>query len=220
MRCYVKKLDIIYEDKNLLVICKPAKLLTIGTDKVREHTLFHMASDYVKKQYPKNKVFIVNRLDKDTSGLVVFAKNEEFKRNLQNHWNEWVKRWYIAIVEGCVAKDNGVIRNYLWEDNTLKVHEIDDSKKGDLSITHYRVIKRTKAYTMVKIQIETGRKNQIRVHMNGMGHPIIGDKKYGARKNPLGRLGLHANCLEMHIPHYKDLVIECPLPKEFQNIKF
>lgn len=212
----MKKLDIIYEDKNLLVLNKPAGLLTIGTDRVREHTLFHMASDYVKKQYPKNKVFIVNRLDKDTSGLVVFAKNEKFKKNLQKHWNEWVEREYIAILEGRILEDKGTIQNYLWEDKTLMVHETDNSKRGDLAITHYQVAVRKKGYTVVNIKIETGRKNQIRVHMCGMGHPIIGDKKYGAKKNPIGRLGLHANKLNISIPHYKDFILECKLPKEFQ----
>ena len=215
----MKKLNIIYEDKNLLIINKPAKLLTIGTDKVREYTLFHMASDYVKKQYPKNKVFIVNRLDKDTSGLVVFAKNESFKKDLQNHWNDWVEREYVAILEGQVLKEEGTIQNYLWEDKTLMVHETTDSKKGSFAITHYKVLARKKGYTLVNIKIDTGRKNQIRVHMCGIGHPIIGDKKYGAKKNPIGRLGLHANRLKICIPHYKDLILECDLPKEFQYFK-
>lgn len=215
-----KKLDILYEDKNLLILNKPAKVLTIGTDKDKIHNLYFEASMYVKKQHPKNKVFIVNRIDRDTSGIVVFAKNENLKKELQNHWQEWAKnREYIGIVEGAVKENNGLIKNYLIEDKRLFVHETKDSKKGSLAITRYQVIKRTNVYTMLKINIETGRKNQIRVHLKGIGHPLIGDKKYGATKNPLSRMGLHASKLELYIPILKKrIIVESKVPKEFEKI--
>lgn len=215
-----KKLDILYEDKNLLILNKPAKVLTIGTDKDKIHNLYFEASMYVKKQHPKNKVFIVNRIDRDTSGIVVFAKNENLKKELQNHWQEWAKnREYIGIVEGAVKENNGLIKNYLIEDKRLFVHETKDSKKGSLAITRYQVIKRTNVYTMLKINIETGRKNQIRVHLKGIGHPLIGDKKYGSLKNPLSRMGLHASKLELYIPILKKrIIVESKVPKEFEKI--
>ncbi len=214
-----KKLNILYEDKDLLIINKPAKLLTIATFKEKENTLYQEASAYVKKQYPKNKIFIVNRLDKDTSGIVVFAKNENTKNFLQEDWNKNAKiREYIAIVEGKMTSQQGTIKNYLFEDKTLYVHEKKYGRKEEYAITHYQVLKTTNKYSLVKINIETGKKNQIRVHLKGLGFPIIGDKKYGATKNPLGRLGLHASFIELHLAKDKVLKIECPAPKEFYQI--
>ena len=214
-----KKLNILYEDKNILIINKPAKVLTVATSKEKEHTLYQEVSAYVKKQYSKNKIFIVNRLDKDTSGIVVFAKNEKTKQILQKNWKAKAKvREYIAIVEGKMKQKEGTIKNYLYEDKTLYVHETANPKKGELAITHYQVLYQSNKYSLVKIQIETGKKNQIRVHLKGLGHPIIGDKKYGAMKNPLGRLGLHATYLELEITRGNLLKIECPVPKEFHQV--
>jgi len=212
-----KKMDIIYEDKEFLVINKPTKLLTVGTEKIKDHTLYHEASDYVKKKYPKNKVFIVNRLDKGTSGIVVFAKNEETKRWAQDHWNTVAKtREYLAIVEGKVPKKKDTLKSFLKEDKTLKVYETTD-KSGRLAIIHYEVLKSTKAYSLLKIRIDTGRKNQIRVQLAGIGHPIIGDKKYGSVKNPLGRLGLHASYLELK-NKASSLKLFAKIPREWKNI--
>ncbi len=212
-----KKMDIIYEDKELLIINKPAKLLTVGTDKIKDHTLYYEASDYVKKKYPKNKIFIVNRLDKDTSGIVVFAKNEEVKKELQNNWNQIaVVREYLAIVEGKVLKKQGTLKSYLKEDKTLRVYETTESN-GLLAITNYEVISSTKVYSLLRITIETGRKNQIRVQLTNMGHPIIGDKKYGAVKNPLGRLGLHASYMKLNRKNGK-LDLFAKIPKEWKNM--
>lgn len=211
-----KKMDIIYEDKELLIVNKPTKRLTVGTDKIKENTLYHEASDYVKKSYPKNKVFIVNRLDRETSGLVVFAKNEVTKKNLQAHWDEVATREYLAIVEGKVTKKEQTLKSYLREDKTLRVYETTE-KNGRLAITHYEVLASIKAYSLLKIRIETGRKNQIRVQLSGIGHPIIGDKKYGATKNPLGRLGLHASYLELKTKA-KSLKLFAKIPKEWKNM--
>ncbi|MGM9834212.1 MAG: RluA family pseudouridine synthase [Bacilli bacterium] len=215
----MKKLKIIYEDKELLVINKEAKLLTISTKKEKDRTLYNEASSYVKKQNPKNKIFIVHRLDKETSGIVIFAKNETIKHQLQNNWDKLAKeREYIAIVEGRL-ENKGTIKNYLFETKTLQVFSTDDPKRGKLAITNYESLISTKAYSMLKINILTGRKNQIRVHMADLNHPIIGDKKYNAKSNPLGRLGLHATKLVLiHPKTKKEMIFSCDVPKEFNNI--
>lgn len=215
-----KKMDIIYEDKNLLVINKPTRLLTIGTDRNREQTLYREASAYVKKQYPRNKVFIVNRLDKDTSGIVMFAKNEELKQKLQDHWNEWANiREYVAVVEGKMQENKGTMKSYLTEDQRFLVHSTTNPKLGKLAITHYETLKYKNTYTLLKIKIDTGRKNQIRVQLSDMGNPIVGDKKYGAKRNPMGRLGLHCERLVIQIPGYKHrMEFICHVPKEFHQM--
>ena len=191
----MKKLDIIYEDKEIIVVNKEAKLLTISTDKVKNHTLYNEVSNYVKKQYPKNKIFVVHRLDKDTSGVILFVKNEKIKKAFQDNWeNIAIKREYVALVEGNnIGK--GIIKSYLFETKTLQVLSSNNPNKGKLAITEYESIKESKKYSLVKINILTGRKNQIRVHLNLIGHSIVGDKKYGALTNPLNRLGLHATRL-------------------------
>lgn len=215
----MKKLKIVYEDKDLLVVNKEAKLLTISTNKEKERTLYNEASNYVKKQNPKNKIFIVHRLDRETSGIIIFAKNETIKHQLQNNWDKIVQeREYVAIVEGKLV-GKGTIKNYLFETKTLKVISTNDAKKGKLAITNYKSLKSTKAYSMIKISILTGRKNQIRVHMNDINHPIIGDKKYNAKANPLGRLGLHATKLTLIHPKTKKIMnFNCELPKEFAKL--
>lgn len=214
-----KKMDILFEDKNLLIINKPSKLLTISSAKEKINTLYHQASMYVKKQYPKNKVFIVNRLDRETSGIVVFAKNEEMKKQLQNHWNEYAQiREYRAIVEGKMPKKEETLKNYLYEDKTLRVH-ISNQNRGELAITKYEVIDYKNTYSYLKIQIQTGKKNQIRVQLSALGNPIIGDKKYGAKKNPISRMGLHASYLELKVPNYKEtLKISAKIPNQFERM--
>ncbi len=213
----MKKLNIIYEDKNLLVIDKPPKQLTIKTNKNESHTLYEEASLYVKKQYPKNKVFIVNRLDKDTSGLVVFAKNETLKKELQDNWNNLARRYYIAIVEGNMPSTKGKLKSYLKEDNYLKTHSTNNPQTGKLAITNYEVIDKVNGYNTLRINIETGRKNQIRAQLSETSHPIVGDKKYNAHKNPLSRLGLHAYFLELNVPGYKEpLKLITKIPESFK----
>lgn len=197
----VKKMDIIYEDKEFLVVNKPSGLLTISTDKEVFRTIYHEAREYVKKQNPKNKIFIVHRLDRDTSGVVVFVKNEKLKHLLQDNWEKATKREYIAIVCGCVKDKSGTLKSYLKEDRTFRVYSTND-KSGALAITHYEVLESTKAYSLLRIKIDTGKKNQIRVQLSDFGHPIVGDKKYGSSKNPMGRMGLHAYSLELKFLDY------------------
>ena len=203
-------MDIIYEDKEMIVINKPAKKLTIATTKEQNRTLYHEVRDYVKKQNPRNKIFIVHRLDKDTSGVILFAKNEKLKKLLQDNWDYLCEtREYLAIVEGKPIKAKDTIKSYLTESKTLQVYSTNDSKKGKLAITDYELLEANKSYALLKINIKTGRKNQIRVHLSDIGCPIVGDKKYNAKTNPLNRLGLHAS----------KLVIKHPVTKKVMNFE-
>ncbi len=210
----MQKLDIIYEDKDLLVVNKPSKLLTISDGKTT-NTLYSMAKYYVKKQHKSNKIFIVHRLDKDTSGVVLFAKNELIKKYLQTNWHTITKRKYLAILEGKLPNKRGVIKQYLKEN---KFHQVYVSPKGEYAETKYAVINYKPNNTLVDIEIVTGRKNQIRVGFSSLGYPIIGDKKYGSTTNPLNRLGLHAYNLELTLNN-KKYNFEAKIPKEFISSK-
>ena len=211
------KLDIIYEDKYIIVINKPANLLTIGTEKDRENNLYRKVSDYVKKQHKSNKIFIVHRLDKDTSGIILFAKSEKVKTILQREWDK-TTRYYVALVEGIVKK-NGTIKNWLNETKTLYTYSSNIKNDGKLAITKYKPIKNNNQYTLLDIEILTGRKNQIRVHMKDINHPIVGDKKYGSTKNPIRRMTLHATYLKIvHPITNKELEFNSNYPKIFDNL--
>ena len=214
-----KKLDIIYEDKNILVVNKPSGILTVSTPKEKDRTLFHEVSDYVKKSNPKVKVFIINRLDKDTSGIVMFAKNQNVKFAYQNRWNDIVlKRRYVAVVNGKLKEKQGTIKSYLKENKEYMVYSTNDKKNGKLAVTTYSVIKESNKYSLLNVNLKTGRKNQIRVHLNDIGNPIVGDKKYGDCKNKKERLMLHAIELEVINPKTKKkMKFETKLPKEFET---
>ena len=212
------KLDIIYEDKWLIIVNKPSHLLTISTDSEKEKTLFHKVLLYEKRKNKNNKVFIVHRLDKDTSGLVIFAKTIEVKNKLQNNW-EKINRGYVALVNG-KTKEKDILKSYLMETKTLLVYSTLDKKNGKLAITEYERIKENNKLTLLKIKLKTGRKNQIRVQLNDNGNSIVGDKKYGNIKfDPLRRLCLHANFLDfIHPILNKRLVFEIDIPKEFMKL--
>ena len=214
-----KRLDIIYEDKDIIVINKPSGLLTVSTDKEKDKTLFKEVSEYVKKSNPRIKIFIIHRLDKDTSGIVIFAKNQNIKYMYQNNWDKIVlKRGYVAVINGNLSKNTGRIKSYLKETKTLLVYSSNDKKEGKLAITDYKVIKKSKKYSMLAIDIKTGRKNQIRVHMKDLGTPILGDKKYGNKKDLSDRLYLHANELILINPkNNKKIEFICEPPKKFNN---
>ncbi len=212
----MKKLNIIYEDKELLVVDKEPHQLTIATEKRENNTLYNEASTYVKKQYPKNKVFIVHRLDKDTSGIVIFAKNQDKKISLQNNWSN-VKREYLCIVEGKLPKQKDTLKSYLAESKTLEVYSTKDKTKGKLAITEYEVLSYNGKYSLLKVNIKTGRRNQIRVQLSDIGNPIIGDKKYNSKSNPLKRLGLHAYLVEYQ-EKGKTYHFETKYPYEFKKL--
>lgn len=212
-----KKMDIVYEDKYLLIINKPAKLLTVATDKEKEKTLFHEASTYVKKKHKSNKIFIVHRLDFDTSGVTVFAKDQKIKEKLQNGWDKFaLKRSYIALVEGNIKPTKLTLKNKLVETKTNMVYVDDKSRFGKLAITSYELNKYIGENSLIDIEIKTGRKNQIRVQLSNYGYPIIGDKKYGGKKTFYNRLMLHANLLILiHPVTNEKLELIARTPKEF-----
>ena len=180
---YNKDINIIYEDDDILVINKPAGLLTIGTNKEKEFTLYHFASNYLKEKNKNNKIFIIHRLDKETSGIVIFAKNQKTKNIFQNSWDKNILyRGYYAVVEGNLSKKEGTIKSYLTENKEYMVYSTN-SKEGKIAITDYKVIKENNKYSLLDINIKTGRKNQIRVHLKESGNVIVGDKKYGSNIN-------------------------------------
>ena len=211
------KLKIIYEDKYLLIVNKPSKLLTISNAKEKEETLFHKVYLYIKRKNKNNKIFIVHRLDYDTSGLVIFAKSLEVKRLMQDNWDK-TTRGYMAIVVGQMQEQKGTIKSYLKETKTNLVYVTND-KSAKLAITSYKTIKKNSQYTLLDIDIKTGRKNQIRVQLNHIGYPILGDKKYGNTKIKAQRLYLHAYYLEFNHPITKEhLTFELDVPSEFLKI--
>lgn len=215
-----REYTIVFEDDHLIVIDKQAGLLTMGTGKESEITAYNLLSSHVKKQNRSNKIFIVHRLDRETSGLLLFAKNEKVKKQLQENWNDAViDRTYLAIVEGDVQQPEGTIISYLSEDKVYRMHSSQNPSKGQKAVTHYSVLKKNKGYSLLKVNLETGRKNQIRIHMQELGHSVAGDKKYGAVSNPLRRLGLHAQQLSfIHPVTQRKMEFDTSVPRVFQRL--
>ena len=208
-----KQLDIVFEDKNIIVLNKPAGLLTISSPKEKEKTLYHMVLEYVKQGNKTNKIFVIHRLDRDTSGIVMFAKNEKVKTSYQTNWNEIVKtRKYAAIVEGILEKKEATLKSYLEENEEGYVYP---SKNGKLAITHYQVKKEKKNYSLLDIDIKTGRKNQIRVQWKEIGHPIVGDKKYGKKADRM-YLAAYELSLINPVTHKLDMY-KVNIPRKFDK---
>ena len=215
-----ESLDIIYEDNEIIVINKPSGLLSIATDKENEQTAYRMLMDYVRKQDKHNRVFIVHRIDRDTSGVLMIAKSEAVQNMLQDDWNTIVtKRGYVAVVEGTFVEKSGTYESWLRETTTHIVFSSSQKGDGKKSVTHYKVIKENRNYSMLEVEIDSGRKNQIRVQMNDHGHPVIGDKKYESKTDPIHRLGLHASVLEFTHPITKKVMhFEAKVPGQFYNV--
>lgn len=215
-----REYNIVYEDQHIIVIDKMAGLLSMATENEKRATAYSLLSRHVKKQDRGNKIFIVHRLDRETSGLMLFAKSEEVKNKLQETWNETViERTYLAVVEGPVEKQEGTITSYLAEDKVFKMHSSPHPGSGKEAITHFSVIKKNNAYSLLKVNLETGRKNQIRIHMQEMGHNIVGDKKYGATTSPIKRLGLHAQQLSfIHPVTGEKMNFETKIPRVFLRL--
>jgi 23S rRNA pseudouridine1911/1915/1917 synthase len=210
-------LTILYEDQFLIVINKQAGLLSMATNKERDRTAYGILSDYVKKENPKNKMFIIHRLDRETSGVMMFARSEKVQKLMQESWNDTTKqRTYVALVEGTPEPPTGTISSYLRESKALIVYSSQNPETGQLSVTNYTVVKANEDFALLELELETGRKNQIRVHMQDIAHPIVGDSKYGATSNPIGRLGLHAERLAFEHPITgEQLQFSAPIPKSF-----
>lgn len=215
-----KDIDLLHEDAHILVIHKKENLLTIATDREKEKTAYACLYSYVKRQKAENKIFIVHRLDKKASGILVFARSEEVKRKLQAQFHRHeIDRAYVAIVEGRLPENSGTVQNYLAENRAYKVYVTTDPKAGKLAISNYRVRQRSSKYTWLEVTTRTGRKHQIRVHLAGLGHPIIGDKEYGSTRNPLNRLGLHASRLGfVHPVTGKKMTFEVEAPPAFRKM--
>ena len=197
-------INIIYEDNDIIVIDKPSKILTISNKNEKVNTLYRMVSDYLRKEH--KKVFIIHRLDFDTSGIIMFAKSQKVQKLYQDNWNDLAKiREYTAIVDGITA-NKGHIESYLKQTKTLLVYS-SKNKDGLFAITDYEKIGGNSKYSMLKILISTGRRNQIRCHMADIGHPILGDYRYKCKINPIDRLCLHANRLEIINPITKELMV-------------
>ncbi|MDE6200062.1 MAG: RluA family pseudouridine synthase [Muribaculaceae bacterium] len=219
-RFYNRRLKIVHEDGDIIVVNKGYGLLSMGNDKVKEGTAYSILKEYVKWVDPRQKIFIVHRLDRDTSGLMMFAKNVESKESMQHNWNNMVlNRTYVAVVEGNVENDEGVIRTYLAENSKYEVYVTENPEEGQLAVTRYKVLRRKNGYTLMELELDTGRKNQIRVHMKHIGHPIAGDRRYGAKSSPIHRLALHARTLRfVHPISRREMNFSTPVPASFQKM--
>lgn len=216
-RFYNRRLKLVYEDDDIIVVNKGYGLLSMGNDKVKEGTAYSIVKDYVKWVDPRQKIFIVHRLDRDTSGLMMLAKSTEAKEKMQHNWNNMVlNRTYVAVAEGNVEEDEGVIRTYLAENSKYEVYVTDNPDEGQLAVTRYKVLRRKNGYTLLELELDTGRKNQIRVHLKHIGHPIAGDRRYGAKSSPIHRLALHARTLRfVHPITRREMDFSTPIPASF-----
>ena len=212
-------LPIIYEDDEIIVINKPSGLLSIASDKEKGSTAYRLLTDYVQQQDKHNRIFVVHRLDEDTSGVLMVAKNPKIQKALQDNWNNIVtKRGYYAIVDGKLKEKQGTIKSYLKKNIQNMMYSTKD-KSGQFAVTHYKVLKENKLYSLLDVNIDSGRKNQIRVHLGDIGHNVVGDDKYGNPTNPLKRLGLHAYELILKHPITgKVFDFKAPIPKEFNTL--
>lgn len=210
-------LSILHEDEDIIVVHKDAGLLTIANKREKERTAHYQLMQYVRKTHPRNRVFIVHRLDQATSGVMVFAKNEHAKRTLQENWHKHVKkRGYVALVEGKFTKASGSITSWLNETKTYRMYSSFKEGEGQYAKTNYKLIQANASLSLLEVELVTGRKNQIRVHMQDLGHPVVGDKKYGATTNVIRRLGLHAKTLSfIHPTTNERQTFTSPVPRQF-----
>lgn len=213
-----QQLRIVYEDADIIVIDKRNGLLSIGTDKEQKRTAYYILSDYVKEQHPDNKIFVVHRLDRETSGLMMFAKSEKVQEQMQRSWHKLVlDRRYVAVIEGALPHAEGVIDAPLTQDRNHKMW-VTRPGEGEDATTYYTTLRRGKEYSLVDLRLVTGKKNQIRAHLEWKGTPIAGDKKYHAKTNPAGRVCLHAYKLSItHPTTGQELHFDTRIPKLFEE---
>lgn len=213
-------LEILYEDDDIIVVDKPAGLLTVKTETDKTRTVKYILTDYIRKGNYKSRkqIYVVHRLDQWTSGVLIFAKSEELKMRLQDQWENTEKK-YLAVVHGNLKEKQGVISSYLAENKMFVVYSTKDETKGKLSHTEYKVIKETGSLSLLEINLLTGRKNQIRVHMADKGHPIVGDRKYGKKDDGFKRLALHAKSISFKHPvSGNQMVFESKVPAYFREL--
>lgn len=210
-------ISIVYEDNYLVVIDKHSGILSVATDDKEKHTAYSLLYDHVKKNNPDGMIFIVHRLDRETSGLMVFAKSAKVQKLMQKSWNDIIlERTYIALAEGDVVPPEGEISSYLRESKNMVVYSSQVPGSGQWAVTKYETLRSARGFTLLKMSLRTGRKNQIRVHLRDIGFPVTGDKKYGAVHNPIGRMGLHAQVLAFRHPvTLKEMRFETVIPRKF-----
>lgn len=215
-----QKIDIIYEDDDMVAINKPAGLLSVASDKEKGITAYRLVSDYVREDDARNRVYVVHRIDKETSGVLLFAKTTAMRDLLTDNWDKLVaKRGYFAVTIGVPEVKEQTLKNHLYTNATRLMYVGNKAKGTVLAITHYVVKYETEGYALLDVDISTGKKNQIRVQLKHIGHPLVGDEKYESGENPLKRLGLHAYAL--HVKHpvtNKELKLTAPMPKEFKTL--
>ncbi|WP_068776205.1 RluA family pseudouridine synthase [Paenibacillus sp. FJAT-26967] len=213
-------LHILHEDEDMIVINKEAGMLSIAGGEEKELTAYWQLTEHVRRSDPKSRIFVVHRLDRDTSGVMLFAKTEKAQQTLQNAWQEAVhERSYVALVERKVKQPEGTITSWLKESKTLLMYSSPVNNGGLKAVTHYKVLQNSSDYSLLEVQLETGRKNQIRVHMQDLGHPVVGDKKYGSTRNTIGRLGLHARVISFEHPTTGKLMrFETAIPGKFLRV--
>ena len=217
-----KDLPIIFENNEFIVIDKPSGLLSVASDTEKGRTAYRMVSDYVQQKDRHNRIYVVHRLDEDTSGVLMFAKNPSIRDELQKNWSDIVKaRRYYAVVEGSMEKKQDILVNYLKENSLNLMYVTKNSKDKDAKkcITNYKVVKENTNYSLLDINIETGRKNQIRVQLGNIGHHVLGDDKYGEPANPIKRLALHAYELSfVHPLSGKLYKFNAKMPESFSSL--
>lgn len=219
-RFHPKGITILYEDYDIIIIEKVHGLLTVGNDRESDNTVTSLLNNYVRKgnQKSKNSVLIVHRLDKDTSGVLVFAKNKHSKRYLQDNWKSASKTYY-AVLHGSLKNKSDLISSYLTENRIHRVYSVGEDDGGRLSKTEYKVLEESEKYSLVEINLLTGRKNQIRVHFSEAGHPVVGDKMYGGKEKGIKRLNLHAATLSINHPVTKErMTFETKMPEYFNSL--
>ena len=209
-------LEIVYEESHFVVVNKPSGLLSVASN----FETLNTAHAIIKRSFKPRKVFVIHRLDQDTSGVMLFGLSEQSYEGLKKVFEKHaIEREYYAIVEGSMREQQGVWESYLVEDANYKVHTTNDPTKGELAVTYFEVLKQTNKWTALKLRLKTGKKNQIRVQCQNAGFPIVGDKKYGAQTNPIGRLALHAGVLEFKHPlTHKTMRFEAKIPADFNKL--
>ena len=215
------RIKLVYEDNDIIVVDKGYGVLSTAAGKPSDDTVYNIIKKYARGFSDKANVYVVHRLDRDTSGLMLLTRTKQARDKLISNWNNMViERKYVAVVEGNVAQPEGTIKSFLAENpDTFEMYSTDDKKVGRLAVTKYRLIKQGKRFAMVELEIKTGRKNQLRVHMQDMGNPVSGDRKYGGHPSPINRIALHATVLSfVHPITGKMVTFNSPFPDNFKKL--
>ena len=211
---------IVFEDDDIIVINKRSGLLSIGSEKEKRQTAYRIITHHIQQENPVARLFVIHRLDREASGLMVFAKNKQAQVDMKDSWQKtFQKNLYLAVSEGTIEKDIDTISSYLNESKALIVYSGNNPKLGKKAITNYNVVKKNEFYTLLEATLETERKNQLRVHLKSIGHPIIGDKKYDSKQNPLNRTAVHLRRINFIHPATDQLMeFETKVPEDFLKI--